>query len=1142
MVIDALPENLRNHSTPPSSGDAAVTPPSPKIGPSSSAEPSPYKPLLAFIVVALLIALTAYAGFQRIEGLIEQDKLAELGAVADMKADQIAEWRNNHKRLGEAFARNSVLSVEFGLWLQDGMHANQRMRRLQKMLMEMQSVHGYETIFMLDRQGIVRISTDSTTALGEEHVRQAMRSMDSGEVVFMDFHRNSRGNRGISIDLIVPLTVAEDGQERAVGAAVLQIDPYEFLYPLIQSWPTRSPSAETQLVRQEGGDVLYLNELRHQKDTALALQIPLSTPNLVAAMAVRGEVSAVNGVDYRGVPVVSEMRRIPGTSWFVVSKMDREELFAPIYQLRAWSIGLGITYVAIGGLLAFVWLRGHKVQFRYLRMQHDAAVEREMLVKHFEYLTRYANDIILVADEAGRIVEANERAQEAYGYTREELLRMSIFDFRDPAEDPAVFKEQIKRFKEAGELRYETTDMRKDGSTFPVEVSARLVEVEGVKYIQGIMRDISERKRAEDALRRSETLLKESQQMAHIGSWELDLINNILYWTEENYRIFEIDRSLFGASYEAFLNTVHPDDRALVDKAYTESVKNRTPYVIVHRLLFPQGRIKHVREWCETFYDEAGRPLRSIGTTQDITEQQLAQDALSESVEEIEDLYNNAPCGYHSLDADGRVIRINNTELAWLGYARDEVVGKKRFADLLTHGSLRIFHDNYPAFKERGFVHDLEYELIRKDGTIFPVLLNATALYDADGRYVASRSTLFDITARKLAEKKLGESEERFRTMADNAPIMIWMSHAQDRDVCLGCDHFDEKRSSMTSYPGSRELVGCNYFNRRWYEFTGLPVEHVPSCYWQDVIHVGDKMHCLEVYMDAFEKRQPFRVEYRLRCHDGVFRWVEDSGVPRFAADGEYLGFIGTCTDLTERKLFETLRAEVEHMDRFNIAGEMASGLAHEISQPLTAANNYLDGCLRRMAEGKWDHAALLSTIKLAHGQTERAGKIIGHLKDIVRKHKYERTLLDVNLVVKDSIRFLEYELQRHHILVTLNLSGLPPVLANRIEIEQVLINLIKNSIDSMSSTPRRELHIVTGTTESGEVLVTVGDTGKGVAAEDVERIFNPFQTSKKDGLGLGLAICRSLIESYGGKIWAEQKEGAGVKFNFTLTGEAIHE
>lgn len=1088
----------------------------------SNREFSPYKPLLAFAAVALLIALTSFYTFQRIETLIEADELSDLGAIADTKSEQIVSWRDSQKRLGETFSRNSMFAAEFGRWLQEGAPANERMQGLRKRLIEVQHVNGYKTLALLDRRGTVRLSANNGSDLGEEETRQALQAMNGREEVFYDFHRNSYGDKGISIDLIVPLTIdGRNAEQRVVGAAVLQIDPYYYLYPLIQSWPGgRSESGESLLVRQEGSDVLYLNELRYRKDAALSLRMPLTAPALPAAMAVRGEVRAVDAVDYRGVQVVSEMRRVPGAPWFVVSKMDREELFAPITRLKYWSMGLGIIFVAIGGMLGLLLLRSQKTQYQYLRVQRDAAVEREMLMKHFEYLTRYANDIIIVTDDAGNIIEANERAVEAYGYPLEELLWMKIPDLRDPGEDPSMFAGQIRRCLEEGALRYEANSRRKDGTIFPAEVSARLIKVDGARYIQGIIRDVGERKRAEQALRRSETLLNESQKMAHIGSWELDLVKNILYWTDENYRIFEMEPALFGASYEAFLNIVHPDDRAMVDKVYTDSVKNRTPYIIVHRLLFPDQRVKFVREWCETFYDEAGRPLRSIGTTQDITEQQLAQEALRKSAEEIEDLYNNAPCGYHSLDKDGVIIRINDTLLHWLGYTRDELVEKVNVADLLSENSRKVFQSRYPAFKERGFVHDIEYEFLRKDGTLLPVALSSTAIYDADGQYSACRSTMFDITNRRLAEKKLAESEERFRTMADNAPIMIWMEDVQDQ------------RSSR----------GGSFFNQRWHEFTGLTQEQTQGGGWQVNIHPDDRKFYLDTYREAFEKRTPFRIEYRLRCRDGIFRWIEDSGIPRFTADGEFLGYIGVCLDVTEHKLFEKIRVEMEHMDRLNIAGEMASGLAHELSQPLTAANNYLDACLRRMAEDNWDHAALQKTVRLAHDQTERAGKIIGHLKDIVRKQKYERTMLDINSVIKDSVRFLDYELHHHFISVTLDISTLPPVLANRIEIEQVLINLIKNAIDSMRSSPRRELRIATRVIESGAILVTVSDTGEGVVAEDMEKIFNPFHSSKKDGLGLGLAICRSLIEEYGGKIWAEQKEDEGSEFNFTLACGATYD
>ena len=147
---------------------------------------------------------------------------------------------------------------------------------------------------------------------------------------------------------------------------------------------------------------------------------------------------------------------------------------------------------------------------------------------------------------------------------------------------------------------------------------------------------------------------------------------------------------------------------------------------------------------------------------------------LRASNEEIKDLYNNAPCGYHSLDKDGLIILINDTELRWLGYSRDEIVGKVRFRDFLTSNSLKLFEEKFPVFKERGWVSDLEFEMIRKDGTLLPVLLNATAIKDSDGNYVMSRSTIFDNTERKRAELALHESEERFRSFVEEANDIVY--------------------------------------------------------------------------------------------------------------------------------------------------------------------------------------------------------------------------------------------------------------------------------------------------------------------------------------------------------------------------------
>ncbi len=573
-----------------------------------------------------------------------------------------------------------------------------------------------------------------------------------------------------------------------------------------------------------------------------------------------------------------------------------------------------------------------------------------------------------------------------------------------------------------------------------------------------------------------------------------------------------IGKSVFDMASPEVANKYHAMDIDLLERPGKQTYE----WVIQKA----SGEIRDVVFHKASFLRNDGSLGGLIGAVVDITDLKRKDAALLESEARLRAATETARDAIFMMEGEsGTISEWNPAAETIFGFTSAEALGRElvdllvppRYHERALHG---LSHFANPGDSEAAG-RTLELTSLRKDGTEFPIELSLSAM-QVNGKWFVT-GIARDITARKLAENRLLESEQRFRMMADSAPIMIWMAEAQGHEDCTGC-------------------MGCNYFNQRWYEFTGMPREQKPSCGWQDVIHADDRKHFQAVYANAFLSKQPFKVEYRLRCHDGVFRWIEDSGVPRFSAGGEYLGFIGTCIDLTGRKLYEVIRGEMEHIDRLNIAGEMASGLAHELSQPLTSANTYLGACLRGMAEERWDSARLQRTVMLAHAQTERAGQIIKHLKELISKKEFERSMLDINSVIRDSIQFLDRELQQSMVQVTLHVSPLPPVRANKIEIEQVLINLIKNAIDSMCDQPRRELNIVTSAIESGSVLVKISDTGKGIAEEDMDKVFDAFHTSKKDGLGLGLAICRSLVENYGGKIWVEQKEDEGIEFNFTLS------
>ena len=280
--------------------------------------------------------------------------------------------------------------------------------------------------------------------------------------------------------------------------------------------------------------------------------------------------------------------------------------------------------------------------------------------------------------------------------------------------------------------------------------------------------------------------------------------------------------------------------------------------------------------------DANGKPTAILTITRDITDRKKKEEGLRKSAEEISDLYDNAPCGYHSLDPDGTFLRMNNTELRWLGYARDEIIGKKKFDDLLTSESVIVFQKIFPVFKKQGWISNLEFDMIRKDGTIFPVLLNATAMNDPEGSYIMSRSTLFDNTERKRAKEALQESQERLELALRGGALGSW-----DADL----------------------KTGHTTINERWAEMLGYSYDEVKNAreIWRNSIHPDDCDRVLQVGRDYRERKIPdYEVECRAITKQGNVVWQSSKAIAvGQGADGSALRMVGTVMDITERKLAE---------------------------------------------------------------------------------------------------------------------------------------------------------------------------------------------------------------------------------------------
>ena len=495
-------------------------------------QPAQRAPLLLiplFLAAVAGVALLYYLGHSK---ELKRQQQEALLAISNVKVSEIANWLRERRGDAEVIATNPMIARSVAQAL-GGQPA--AARELRSWLGTLAGNSDYSDAFVLDRAGreVMAAQDRKLEAAPPQLAAAVAEASRTGRVAMSDLHRDGVAGQ-IHMDLVIPIQPAGAGTA-AVGAIVLQIDPSRFLYPFVQSWPTPSQTAETLLVRRDGDNVLFLNELRHRKDTALRFTLPLNQSRLPAAFGAEGKEGLIEGIDYRGVPVLAVTRRIPGSDWVLVTKVNTQEVYRPIRESGWWVIitaGLVFAGLGLGVLLLF-----RHEQASFYRRQYEAELKRQVLERHYEHLNRLANDIFLLMDESGRVVEANDRAVSSYGYDRNELLELKTQDLRAPDTLPAL-EGQWESVARGSGLLFETVHRRKDGSTFPVEESSRRIEVEGSVFHQSIIRDITERKRAEEALRQAHDNLQALIETCPGAILVVDLEQHVKLWSPAATRMF----------------------------------------------------------------------------------------------------------------------------------------------------------------------------------------------------------------------------------------------------------------------------------------------------------------------------------------------------------------------------------------------------------------------------------------------------------------------------------------------------------------------------------------------------------------------------------------------------------------------------
>jgi PAS domain S-box-containing protein len=593
------------------------------------------------------LAVVYYRGHSAELKRQEQESLL---AIADIKVGQITSWLRERRDDAAVIVSDPMIARS----VKQALHGDRAAKaELLRWLGTVAETSDYSDAFILDPAGREALAArgrepQATTPQLAAAVAEASRTRRE---TLSELYIEGVSGR-IYMDLAVPV-LAEEAGGAPVATVVLRIDPHRYLYPFVQSWPTSSETAETLLVRREGDQIVYLNELRYQKNTALRLRLPVKQPHLPAALGVLGKEGLIEGTDYLGVPVLAVARRIPGSDWTLIAKMSTREVYRLVRERALWvtvSAGLLFAGLGLGVLLLF-----RQEQARFYRRQYEAELERKVLERHYEHLNRLANDIFLLMDSGGRILEANDRAVSSYGYTRDELLELNIRDLRAP-ETLAAFEAQWEGVVRGGGLLFETVQRRKNGSTFPVEESSRRIEVEGAGFHQSILRDITERKRAEEALREAHDNLRALIETCPAAIMVLDLERRVKLWSPAAARIFGWQEA---ETLGQPLPIVSEEERASSEELLERARSGESVLDFEARRRTKDGAIRDVSIWTAPLRDAQGAINGYFELCSDITERKRLDEQLRHT-QRLESI---------GLLAGGIAHDFNNILTSVLGYA-----------------------------------------------------------------------------------------------------------------------------------------------------------------------------------------------------------------------------------------------------------------------------------------------------------------------------------------------------------------------------------------------------------------------------------------------------------------------------------------
>jgi PAS domain S-box-containing protein len=864
-----------------------------------------YYQILIFLVLAAGIILTGYLYFQSYEQEYRSGVENQLTSVGDLKVDELVRWRN--ERIGDArvFVQNNIFSSQV-YELQHNPEKTRVTQDLVNWLSNVQSQYHYNRVSLVSPQGKMLISAPDLSDTVSPTVLAAIPTVyKKQDITVLDFYRDESDQK-IYLTILAPIFDPKD-TSRLQGVLALQIDPEKYLYPFISKWPVPSSSAETLLIRREGDTVLFLNDLRFREDTALSFRISLNQTDLPAVKAALGQEGIVEGIDYRGVAVIANIREIPDSPWFLVARIDSEEVFRPL-QTRALDLTLIIIFLLIGtGTVLYLINKRDSERFYQEQLKiKDALRESEVLLRGIFDTMPSGAAIYSVKNDGSKgsdyiISDFNQASLLIEGKRKEEVVGRSLADIRPNIDEFGLIQIFQKVWK-TGKTEFYPAKIYVD-DTYTKWYENYVFRLP-TGQIVAIYNDVTEKNQAEEAL------LREQERLFAV----LEQIPAFVYLQASDYSIPFANRAfheLFGKISGRPCYEVIPGRSSPCDECPTLAVL-QTGKPVVWEWKNPDGRTFMVYD--TRFPSEEQDLVLEVGI--EITDLKKIEEHLKKSEGRLQTLIHTIPDLIWLKDKKGVYLACNTAFERFIGAKERDLIGKSDY-DFLERELAEFFreHDRRAVETGRPSVNE-EWITFADNGHRSLLETIKTPMYDTEGTLIGVLGIGRDITERKAIEEQINLQNQRLEQSQTIGHLGSW--------------EYDLRTGTIWGSDEGFRIYGMNppADNK-------LPIDEIESC-----IPERERVH--QALIDLIEGKSPYNLEFAVHPADGspertIISFAEiitdESGAP--------IKIAGVIQDVTSRKQTEIERDELilrlrQNNEHLNAAYEELAGSEEELKAQYT--------------------------------------------------------------------------------------------------------------------------------------------------------------------------------------------------------------